>query len=138
MHEDTVTLIPIPRLSKKEALILQMLINTGEMYGLDMIKASRGALKRGTLYTILCRMLDDGHVESRREEQPDSVSGVRRLLYTHTPQGTRAYATHSHLNPARDAWRWWRTQQTLVEVAWGERVRIVDLGPDSPQRTDWP
>jgi hypothetical protein len=39
-----------PRLSRKETLILEMLLGKGEMFGLEMVEASAGGLKRGTIY----------------------------------------------------------------------------------------
>ena len=137
MNEDTMTPPITLLLSKKEALILQLLTSTGEMYGLDMVKASRGALKRGLIYSTLSCLIAIDCVEWRREEQPDSVSGVTRLLYKHTPQGARAYATHSHTNPARDSRpidgvSWWRLAQVVAAgVLMAPRVRTGALDPDS-------
>ena len=44
------------RLSAKEELILDMLISEGQMYGLEMVRASDNQLKRGTVYVTLGRM----------------------------------------------------------------------------------
>ena len=53
-----------PRLSPKEALILDLL-RGGEMYGLELVTSSDGALKRGTVYVTLGRMEEKGLIVSR-------------------------------------------------------------------------
>ena len=50
-----------PKLSPKEMLTLEMLISNGEMFGLEMVEASEGELKRGTIYVTLQRMSDKGY-----------------------------------------------------------------------------
>jgi lipopolysaccharide export LptBFGC system permease protein LptF len=44
---------PHPRLSAKELLILELLVRDNAMYGLELVAASRGQLKRGTVYVTL-------------------------------------------------------------------------------------
>ncbi len=78
-----------PRPSKKELLILEMLIRNGEMYGLEMVKASSG-LKRGTIYVTLGRMADKGWVQSRQVKEA-GVSGLPRRLFQTTELGSRVY-----------------------------------------------
>ena len=80
----------IPQLSGKETDVLRLLIGKGEMYGLEMVEASEGALKRGTIYVTLSRMADKGYVESREEENPAPDRPARRL-YKPTGLGERAY-----------------------------------------------
>jgi len=85
-----------PRLSQKELLILEMLLEAGEMYGLEMVEGSRGRLKRGTVYVTLGRMADKGYVTSRQAERGPGEAGLLRRLYRATPQGARlakAWAT---------------------------------------------
>lgn len=81
----------IPRLSDKEFLILEMLVGSGELYGLEMVKKSNKKLKRGTIYVTLSRMADKGYVESRQEEKPDHVPGIPRRLYSATGLGQRIF-----------------------------------------------
>ena len=76
----------IPRLSPKEALILEMLITRGEMYGLEMVSASDGRLKRGTVYVTLGRMGGKGYVEAVPEQ---SDSGLPQRRYRPTGLGDR-------------------------------------------------
>jgi len=78
----------LPTLSGKERIILELLINSGEMYGLELVKASDGELKRGTVYVTLDRMEDKGLVESRQEDQAEH-GGIPRRLYRPTGHGAR-------------------------------------------------
>lgn len=78
----------IPRLSAKEALILQLLVSKGEMYGLELVNESGNALKRGTVYVTLSRMADKGYVESRTIPQADG-SGIPKRLFQATGFGSR-------------------------------------------------
>ena len=48
---------PVPRLSGTERLILDLL-RQGELFGLQLVDRSEGALKRGTVYVTLGRMQD--------------------------------------------------------------------------------
>src|SRR5262249_49385819 len=83
----------VPKMSETEALILGMLINGGkEMFGLEMIEASGGKLKRGTIYVTLQRMADKGFVESREEPRTNPEIGIPRRLYRATGLGQRIYA----------------------------------------------
>jgi PadR family transcriptional regulator PadR len=76
-------------LSAKESLILEMLTRAGELYGLQMVDASKRQLKRGTVYVTLGRMEDKGYVLSRLEEAPPEAGGLPRRLYRATPLGRR-------------------------------------------------
>ena len=80
----------IPRLSNKEFCALELLANQGEMYGLEMVKASDGLLKRGTIYVLLSRMADKGYVTSRQEKE-DGRAGMPRRKFRVTGAGERAY-----------------------------------------------
>src|SRR4051794_11724705 len=79
----------LPRLSAKESLILDLLTRDGELYGLQLVAASKGRLKRGTVYVTLGRMEDKGYVTARTEEAPDGAGGLPRRLYEATPFGVR-------------------------------------------------
>jgi len=78
----------IPRLSSKEALILRLLVASGEMYGLELVHDSGGDLKRGTVYVTLGRMADKGYVESRTVPQDDG-SGMPKRLFRITGYGSK-------------------------------------------------
>jgi DNA-binding PadR family transcriptional regulator len=76
-------------LSGKESLILELLVGEREMYGLELVAASRRRLKRGTVYVTLARMEDKGYVTSRLEAAPDRAGGLPRRVYEATPLGRR-------------------------------------------------
>jgi DNA-binding PadR family transcriptional regulator len=92
-----------PRLSAKETVVLDLLTARGEQYGLQLVAASKGRLKRGTVYVTLGRMEDKGYVRSRTEEAPDGAGGLPRRLYEATPYGLRVLEAWSvlmqHLSP---------------------------------------
>jgi PadR family transcriptional regulator PadR len=79
----------IPTLSTKEALVLELLIEHGEMYGLQLVSSSRRRLKRGTVYVTLGRMEDKGYIRSRLEAPPARTGGLPRRLYECTALGKR-------------------------------------------------
>ncbi len=83
-----------PKLSKKEFLVLGMLIGKGEMFGLEMVEASDGELKRGTIYVTLQRMSDKGYIESREEQRTQPEIGIARRKYSATGLGERVYQTN--------------------------------------------
>lgn len=78
--------------SPKEMAILDQLMPGRELYGLEMVKASKGMLKRGTIYVLLDRLEDAKFIASRLEDKPDNLSGMPRRLYRITGLGQRAYA----------------------------------------------
>ena len=84
---------PPPRLSGKESIVLELL-RDGELYGLELVRHSSGAVKRGTVYTTLSRMEEKGYVASRQEEKPAHVPGIPRRLFRATPYGIRLVEAH--------------------------------------------
>ncbi len=80
----------IPRLSQKEMAILTLLLHYGEAYGLEMVEASGGFLKRGTIYVTLSRMAKKGYVDSREEPPKEGEIGPLRRVYWATGDGKRA------------------------------------------------
>ena len=87
----------MPRLSAKESLILELLARGEELYGLQLVTASKGRLKRGTVYVTLGRMEGKGYVTSRAEDAPEGAGGLPRRLYEATPQGLRVMKAWSTL-----------------------------------------
>ena len=83
---------PVPRLSPKESLILDLLAHGEEQYGLQLVAASRGRLKRGTVYVTLGRMEEKGYITSKLEAAPSGMGGLPRRLYAATPLGRRMFA----------------------------------------------
>ena len=82
----------LPKLSGTESLILELL-RSEEMYGLQLVTESDGALKRGTVYVMLGRMEEKGYLASSTDKNADH-SGLPRRKYRATALGTRV----------RDAW----------------------------------
>jgi DNA-binding PadR family transcriptional regulator len=82
----------LPSLSPKESLILELLIGAKEMYGLELVAASAGALKRGTVYVTLGRMEDKRYVVSRLESAPPATGGLPRRTYAPTALGREVLA----------------------------------------------
>jgi DNA-binding PadR family transcriptional regulator len=70
-------------------LVLQLLVRDNELYGLQLVAASKGRLKRGTVYVTLGRMEDKGYIASRLDDPPPGAGGLPRRLYEATPLGRR-------------------------------------------------
>ena len=80
-----------PSLSGKEFLIMEMLIDEDEMFGLEMVETSDGELKKGTIYVTLQRMMDKGLIESFEEERGENENGIARRIYSTTAYGERIF-----------------------------------------------
>ena len=83
---------PHPRVltvSPKELLVLDLLVSDAPLYGLQLVAASKGQLKRGTIYVTLGRMEDKGYIGSRLDEPPPGAGGLPRRIYEATPLGRR-------------------------------------------------
>lgn len=92
MNNDTDS--AFPALTRKEATILEMLLSGVEHYGLEMVEASKGLLKRGTIYVVLQRMQEKGFIESRKEARVAPEIGIARRIYKITGHGARVLAAH--------------------------------------------
>lgn len=80
----------LPRLSRTERHILELLAAQGELFGLQMVERSEGRLKRGTVYVTLGRMLEKGYLESRQEAlDPGAIGRLPRRLYRPTGYAMR-------------------------------------------------
>ena len=77
-----------------QALIISLLIENGKMYGLEMVKASGGLLKRGTIYVTLDRMEDSGFISSSEQKTPKGEKGPPRRTYKVTGYGASCYAKY--------------------------------------------
>jgi DNA-binding PadR family transcriptional regulator len=78
-----------PTLPRKERLILELLIESGPLFGLQLVNLSAGTLKRGTVYATLARMEAKGYVDSEQEPLPPGGIGLPRRVYRPTPLGVR-------------------------------------------------
>ena len=95
----------LPTVSRTEALILNLLAAGRDQYGLELVNASDGRLKRGTVYVTLSRMEDKGYLTSAQEEKPPGAIGLPRRRYQLTALGRRA----------REAWA-----VVSKKLAWGD------------------
>src|SRR3954447_25627179 len=87
----------VPSLPPKEALILELLVEQSELYGLQLVAASDGRLKRGTVYVTLGRMEEKGFITSRVEKAPSDEGGLPRRIYEPTAFGRRALSAYGHV-----------------------------------------
>jgi PadR family transcriptional regulator PadR len=76
-------------LSAKERVVLELLVSSGSMYGLQLVQQSRGGLKRGTVYVTLGRMEQKGLIESRQEAVASDPEAISRRMYRPTAYGER-------------------------------------------------
>ena len=82
----------LPTLSATERLIIELLAEHDELFGLRMVELSNGRLKRGTVYVTLGRMQEKGYLESRQEPLPPGAIGLPRRLYRPTGLALRILA----------------------------------------------
>lgn len=94
----------VPSLSRKEAMILDMLLLNASrgMYGLELVNKSDGRLKRGTVYVTLSRMQEKGFIESHQEEQEEGSIGLPRRLYKPTGFGQKIFEAWQLVKQARN------------------------------------
>jgi DNA-binding PadR family transcriptional regulator len=88
----------LPTLPPKEALILQLLVEGGELYGLELVARSKRRLKRGTVYVTLGRMEHKRLVTSRLEAPPPAAGGMPRRIYEPTAIGRRVLEAWTELS----------------------------------------
>lgn len=86
----------LPRFSQAERLIVELLADQGELFGLQLVERSDGRLKRGTVYVTLGRMQEKGYLESRQEPLPEGAIGLPRRLYRPTGYARRVLETWRH------------------------------------------
>ena len=81
----------------KQNLILQILSQHGEMSGLDIVKASSGRLRRGTVYVHLSQ-LESQRLISAREILSQKTPGMPKRLYSLTMDGFTAISKQNLAN----------------------------------------
>jgi PadR family transcriptional regulator PadR len=89
----------LPSMSATESLIVEVL-RTRDHYGLELVEASGGRLKRGSIYVTLSRMEAKGFVESRQEERVPGAIGLPRRLYRATAYGLKVHDAYQLLREA--------------------------------------
>ncbi len=70
-------------------MVLELLSARAPMYGLQLVDASNGRLKRGTVYVTLGRMEEKGYVESEADPSAADDLVLPRRLYRPTAFGLR-------------------------------------------------
>jgi len=89
----------LPSISSSESLVLDLL-ESSERYGLELVDASKGRLKRGSIYVTLGRMEAKGFVESRQEDRAPGAIGLPRRLYRPTAYGLKVRDAYRLLREA--------------------------------------
>ena len=89
----------MPSVSATESLILDLL-ETGERFGLELVEASEGRLKRGSIYVTLGRMETKGFVRSRQEARAPGAIGLPRRMYIATAYGLKVRDAYRTLREA--------------------------------------
>ena len=89
----------LPSMSVTEALILDLL-RARDRYGLELVDASDGRLKRGSIYVTLARMETKGFVESWQEDRLPGAIGLPRRLYRATDYGLKVHDAYQLLREA--------------------------------------
>jgi len=89
----------LPSMSLTESLILDLL-RSRERYGLELVDASGGRLKRGSIYVTLARMEAKSFVESWQEDRPPGAIGLPRRLYRATDYGLKVHDAYQLLREA--------------------------------------
>ena len=93
------TELKLPSISSTESHVLELL-QGDERYGLELVEASGGRLKRGTVYVTLGRMERKGFVASRQEAQSPGAIGLPRRLYKATAYGSKVLEAYQLLREA--------------------------------------
>jgi PadR family transcriptional regulator, regulatory protein PadR len=89
----------LPSISSTESFVLDLL-ESSEHYGLELVDASRGRLKRGSIYVTLGRMEAKGFVASRQEDRAPGAIGLPRRLYRPTAYGLKVRDAYRLLRDA--------------------------------------
>lgn len=64
----------------REVMIMSLLLPNRELYGLDLVKESKGVLRRGLIYLDLQRLEEYGSIVSRND--PGFLKdGIRRRMF---------------------------------------------------------
>jgi len=76
------------------------LLEASERYGLELVVASRGRLKRGSIYVTLGRMEAKAFIASRQEDRSPGAIGLPRRLYRPTAYGLKVRDAYRLLREA--------------------------------------
>ena len=99
----TICKTAMKRLSAKEIVILRELADSPNgSYGLEIVKRSKGQIKRGTVYVYLNRLGEHGLVQANKAEPMKGQGGLPRPSYAITARGQKVLQAEEscHLNVA--------------------------------------
>jgi PadR family transcriptional regulator, regulatory protein PadR len=86
-------------MSPTESLVIELLRGR-DRFGLELVAASAGRLKRGSVYVTLSRMEAKGFVESWQEERVPGAIGLPRRIYRATGYGRKVHDAYQLLREA--------------------------------------
>ena len=73
--------------------VMRMLQNeTGGMYGLEIVEASKNTIKRGSVYVLVGRLEEKGFVKAQLPKADPTYPGLPRRIYKLTAEGMRVLA----------------------------------------------
>jgi DNA-binding PadR family transcriptional regulator len=97
-----------------ESVVLALL-GDEEKYGLELIRASDGRLRRGSVYVLLDRMEEASLVTSRQEAKTPPHIAIPRRLYRATAEGKALLRAHAGATTHDNAHGSYTTHQTTKE-----------------------
>jgi DNA-binding PadR family transcriptional regulator len=79
--------------TRAEMEVMRMLQNeTGGMYGLEIVEASKNTIKRGSVYVLVGRLEEKGFVKAQLPKADPTHPGLPRRIYKLTAEGMRVLA----------------------------------------------
>lgn len=85
---------------------MELLNENGEMFGLEMVDASDGELRKGTIYVMLGRMEENELVESEAEDTGKTATGAAKRMYSATDYGRRVFKAQEIASRYLDMGSW--------------------------------
>lgn len=80
--------------TRAEMRVMQTLQdNPAGSYGLEIVEASGGLVKRGSVYVLLARLEDKGFVRVLPQKEASEKGGLPRPRYQLTAEGARVLGT---------------------------------------------
>jgi len=87
-------------LTGKEVIILRLLKNTTEMYGMEIVSQKPNELRHSSIYVLLTRMLAHGYVTARVETDDEQLqAGPKKRLYKTTKYGSAMLELYEKVLP---------------------------------------
>ncbi len=87
-------------LPEMEAKVLKLVIELKNPYGLQLVEASNGQIKRGSAYTLLKRLENKGLISSSTKERNSKQLGIDLRCYQVTYEGIAVYDAWNKLDIA--------------------------------------